>query len=81
MDEQYKDCPSHTNIYEADGVKHTVVSHFAGDNDINDVMLNYAYIGTNIGLYFNLSSTQIVLVILCIGCRFAALTIICQCNS
>ena len=28
MDELYKDCPTHTNTYEVDGVKHKVVSHF-----------------------------------------------------
>ncbi len=43
MDEQYKDCPVRTNTYEVGGVKHTVVSHFVGDRDINDVMLDYAY--------------------------------------
>ncbi len=43
MDEQFKDCPVRTNTYEVDGVKHTVVSHFVGDRDINDVMLTYAY--------------------------------------
>jgi hypothetical protein len=43
MDELYKDCPTHTNTYEVDGVKHKVVSHFVGDRDINDVMLCYAF--------------------------------------
>ncbi len=43
MDEQYKNCPVRTNTYEVDGVKHTVVSHFVGNRDINDVMFNYAY--------------------------------------
>lgn len=43
MDEQFKDCPVRTKTYEVDGVKHTVVSHFVGDRDINDVMLTYAY--------------------------------------
>ena len=43
MDEQYKNCPVRTNTYEVDGVKHTVVSHFIGDKDINDVMFSYAY--------------------------------------
>lgn len=43
MDEQYKDCPVRTNTYEVEGVKHTVVSHFVGNRDINDVMFNYAY--------------------------------------
>ncbi len=42
MDELYKDCPTHTNTYEVDGVKHKVVSHFVGDRDINDVMFGYA---------------------------------------
>ena len=36
MDELYKDRPTHTNTYEVDGVKHTVISHFIGDRDIND---------------------------------------------
>ncbi len=43
MDEQYKSCPVHTNTYEIEGVKHTVISHFVGDKDINDVMFDYAY--------------------------------------
>ena len=43
MDELYKDRPTHTNTYEVDGVKHTVISHFIGDRDINDVMLGYAF--------------------------------------
>ena len=43
MDEQYKNCPVHTNTYEIEGVKHTVISHFVGDKDINDVMFDYAY--------------------------------------
>ena len=43
MDELYKDCPTHTNTYEVDGVKHKVVSHFVGDRDINDVMFGYAF--------------------------------------
>lgn len=43
MDEQFKDCPIRTNTYEVDSVKHKVVSHFVGDRDINDVMLDYAY--------------------------------------
>ncbi|MDE5620163.1 MAG: hypothetical protein K2I80_06540 [Ruminococcus sp.] len=43
MDEQFKDCPVRTNTYEVDGVKHTVVSHFVGNRNINDVMFNYAY--------------------------------------
>jgi len=43
MDELYKDCPTHTNTYEVDGVKHKVVSHFVGDGDINDVMFGYAF--------------------------------------
>jgi hypothetical protein len=40
IDELYKDCPTHTNTYEVDGVKHKVVSHFVGDRDINDVILS-----------------------------------------
>ena len=43
MDEQYKKCPVHKSTYEVDGVKHTVISHFVGDKNINDVMFSYAY--------------------------------------
>ena len=43
MDEQYKSCPVHMNIYEVEGVKHTVTSHFVGEKNINDVMFDYAY--------------------------------------
>ena len=37
MDELYKDRPTQTNTYEVEGVRHTVISHFIGDRDINDV--------------------------------------------
>ena len=43
MDELYKDRPTQTNTYEVEGVRHTVISHFIGDRDINDVMFDYAY--------------------------------------
>lgn len=43
MDELYKDCPTHTNTYEVEGVQHKVVSHFIGQRDINDVMMDYAF--------------------------------------
>ena len=43
MDEQYENCPVHKNTYDVDGVKHTVISHFVGDKNINDVMVSYAY--------------------------------------
>jgi hypothetical protein len=43
MEVQYKNCPVRTKTYEVDGVKHTVISHFVGKRDINDVMYSYAY--------------------------------------
>lgn len=42
MNEQFRDCPIHVNEYEVDGKLYRVISHFIGDNDINDVMLRYA---------------------------------------
>lgn len=42
MNEQFKDCPVHQNIYEVDGRKYRVTSHFIGNRDINDVIYNYA---------------------------------------
>ena len=42
MNEQYKDCPVQVNIYEVDGRRYRVHSHFIGESDINDVMYRYA---------------------------------------
>ncbi len=39
---RFHDCPTHTNKYEVDGQKFTVISHFIGDRNINDVMYDYA---------------------------------------
>lgn len=42
QDNQLQSYPEHTNTYEADGQKFTVVSHFVGKKNINDVMYKYA---------------------------------------
>ena len=42
MNEQFRDCPIQVNEYEVDGKLYRVTSHFVGDNDINDVILEYA---------------------------------------
>jgi len=42
MNEQYKNCPVQSNVYEVDGKLYRVTSHFVGEKDINDVMLHYA---------------------------------------
>lgn len=42
MNEQFKDCPVQQNIYEVNGRKYRVTSHFIGNRDINDVIYNYA---------------------------------------
>ncbi|MGN0508727.1 MAG: hypothetical protein ACI4GX_05785 [Ruminococcus sp.] len=42
MNEQYRNCPVQVNVYEVNGRKYQVTSHFIGERDINDVMYEYA---------------------------------------
>ncbi|MDE7364790.1 MAG: hypothetical protein K2N27_07925 [Ruminococcus sp.] len=42
MNEQFKDCPIQQNVYEVDGKLYRVTSHFVGNKNINDVILEYA---------------------------------------
>ncbi|MDE6519163.1 MAG: hypothetical protein K2K91_01720 [Ruminococcus sp.] len=42
MNEQFKDCPIQQNVYEVDGKLYHVTSHFVGNKNINDVILEYA---------------------------------------
>lgn len=38
LNEKYKDCPQSTNEYEINGVKYTVVSHYTGTKNIDEVI-------------------------------------------
>ena len=42
MREMYKDNTAVANVYEINGVKYTVVSHYVGEKDIDDVILKLA---------------------------------------
>lgn len=42
MNEQFKDYPVQQNEYEVDGRIYRVTSHFVGNKNINDVILQYA---------------------------------------
>ena len=42
MREMYKDNTTVANVYEIGGVKYTVVSHYVGEKDIDDVILKLA---------------------------------------
>ena len=42
MREMYKDNTTASNVYEIGGVKYTVVSHYVGEKDIDDVILKLA---------------------------------------
>ncbi|MDE6424543.1 MAG: hypothetical protein K2K89_00130 [Ruminococcus sp.] len=42
MNEQYKDCPTRENLYEVNGMKVIIVSHFTGTKDLNEVLYRNA---------------------------------------
>ena len=42
MRDRYKDNAAITSMYEIGGVKYTVVSHYVGEKDIDDVILKLA---------------------------------------
>ncbi|MCM1316363.1 MAG: hypothetical protein NC244_13450 [Alistipes senegalensis] len=42
MNEKFKCCPVQINEYEVDGKLYRVTSHFVGNKNINDVILEYA---------------------------------------
>ena len=42
MRDQYKDNATIASVYEIGGVKYTVVSHYVGEKDIDDVILKLA---------------------------------------
>lgn len=43
LNEQFKNCPVQQNIYEFDGVKYKVISHFTGTKDLNKTIYRYAF--------------------------------------
>ena len=42
MNEKFKNFPIQQNVYEVDGRIYNVTSHFVGNKNINDVILEYA---------------------------------------
>ena len=43
LNEQYKDCPTQMMEIEIEGRMYTVISHFTGQKDLDDVVYRNAY--------------------------------------
>lgn len=43
MNEQFKNCPMHSNEYEIDGTKFLVHSHFIGKKKLNEVLYDISF--------------------------------------
>ncbi|MCM1227505.1 MAG: hypothetical protein NC320_08810 [Clostridium sp.] len=43
LNEQYKNCPIQSNVYEIDGKLYAVTSHFVGKKDVDKVLFNIAF--------------------------------------
>ena len=42
LTQQFKDFPTKKNQYEIDDRKYTVISHFVGDKNVNEILLGLA---------------------------------------
>lgn len=43
LNEKFKDCPTHKTEIEIEGRKYTVISHFTGQKDLDEVVYMNAY--------------------------------------
>ena len=43
LNEQYRDCPTQEQVFEIEGRKYIVVSHYAGEKDLDEVVYRNAY--------------------------------------
>ena len=43
LNEQYRDCYVRTSVYEIDGKKYIVKSHFIGDKTLDEVLYKIAF--------------------------------------
>ena len=43
LNEQYRDCPTQEQEFEIEGRKYIVVSHYAGEKDLDEVVYRNAY--------------------------------------
>lgn len=43
LNEHYKNCPTHEQMYEIEGRKYIVVSHYTGKKNLDEVVYKNAY--------------------------------------
>ena len=43
LNERYKDKPTSTAVYEVDGQRYAVTSHFVGDKDLDKMLYDLAF--------------------------------------